>query len=98
VITRIVQKLVSAGYLTREQSGSDGRAWTLTITETGRKLSDYVELEFFKEMQTAIDDLDESELAILKQALPILERVALKLHARSNDHLSGLGSSERSAE
>ncbi len=89
VITRIVQKLIAADYLTRQQCGHDGRAWTLAITERGRNLSDYVELEFFREMETALVDMDAGDLERLRKAMGILEQVAARLHTRLSEHLAG---------
>jgi DNA-binding MarR family transcriptional regulator len=82
VITRILKKLETAGYLTRRPDQRDGRAWEITITDAGRNLSDYVEQEFFKEMEGALGEQDEHDLRCLEQSIEILTGVAINLGIR----------------
>jgi DNA-binding MarR family transcriptional regulator len=79
VVTRILKKLEAAGYISREPDPRDGRAWQIAITETGRKLSDYVEAEYFKEMEAALGEPDEGGLACLERAIELLMGVGRNL-------------------
>jgi DNA-binding MarR family transcriptional regulator len=82
VVTRILAKLESAGYIVREPDQRDGRAWQIIITENGRNLSDYVEREYFKEMKAALGDIAEGDVACLEHCLDILVDVAVNLGIR----------------
>lgn len=82
VVTRILKKLETAGYISRQPDRRDGRAWRITITETGKNLSDYVEREFFKEMEEALGDPDERDLACLERSLQLLTGIAVRLGMR----------------
>src|SRR4051812_42603573 len=84
VVTRILTKLEAAGYITREADPHDGRAWQITITETGKNLSDYVENEYFQEMNTALGPIDQHDLECLEHALNLITRVG--------DNLGTIGS------
>jgi DNA-binding MarR family transcriptional regulator len=86
VVTRILSKLENAGYIVRTPDPEDGRATHIEITETGRKLSDYVEAEYFREMEAALGEIDEAGIETMEQALTILLDVGENL---------GLGSAER---
>lgn len=79
VVTRILAKLESAGYITRKPDQRDLRAWRIEITETGRLLSDYVEREYFLEMEEALGELSERDLNALEHAMGILTRVKRNL-------------------
>lgn len=79
VVTRILKKLETAGYISREPDPRDGRAWQITITETGRNLSDYVEAEFFKEMEAALGDPGVDDLACLERCMGLLIGVGRNL-------------------
>jgi DNA-binding MarR family transcriptional regulator len=79
VLTRILVKLESAGYITREPDPDDGRAWQVTITENGRNLSDYVERAYFKEMATALGEIEEADLKCLERSMAILTQVSIGL-------------------
>ncbi|HWV24382.1 MAG TPA: MarR family transcriptional regulator [Thermomicrobiales bacterium] len=80
VLTRIVAKLESGGFVTRECDLADRRAWRVTITEQGKLLSDYVQQQIFEEMRSALGDLTENDLASLERAMQLLVGVASNLH------------------
>jgi DNA-binding MarR family transcriptional regulator len=82
VVTRILKKLEAAGYISREPDRRDRRAWRITITETGKNLSDYVEREFFKEMEAALGHPDERDLACLERSIELLIDVGANLGMR----------------
>jgi DNA-binding MarR family transcriptional regulator len=42
-VTRLVGKMMEAGQLTQEPSPDDGRAWSVSLTAKGRRLSERVE-------------------------------------------------------
>lgn len=88
VVTRILKKLETAGYISRQVDERDGRAWAIAITETGTKLSDYVESEFFKEMEEALGDQREQDLATLERSAALLTGVAARLGIREFDRES----------
>jgi DNA-binding MarR family transcriptional regulator len=89
VVTRILKKLETAGYISRQPDRRDGRAWQITITETGKNLSDYVEREFFKEMEEALGDPDEGDLACLERSMEIMIGVAIRLGMRELEQRVG---------
>lgn len=82
VVTRILKKLETAGYIVREPDARDGRAWQITITETGKNLSDYVEREYFREMEEALGNPSEADIACLERAVEILTGVGANLGIR----------------
>ena len=59
VLTKILAKLEAGGLVTREPDPADGRAWRIEITEKGKRLSDYVERQFFQEMREALGEIGE---------------------------------------
>lgn len=79
VVTRILAKLESGGYISREVDPSDGRAWRITITDIGKKLSDFVEQEFFAEMRAALGEIDEHDIECLERSMEILVNVSANL-------------------
>lgn len=79
VVTRLLMKLELSGYITRQQDPRDGRAQQIVITENGRLLSDYVEQEFFKEMEGALGEIGAADLASLEQAISLLRQVSSNL-------------------
>lgn len=87
VVTRILSKLEASGYITRHPDPEDGRATRIQITETGRNLSDYVEREYFKEMENALGEIDEADAATMERSLEILIHVAKNLGMGSADRL-----------
>jgi DNA-binding MarR family transcriptional regulator len=79
VLTRILTKLETAGYIVRETDPRDGRAWQITITENGKLLSDYVEQKYFAEMTSALGEINESTTDCLERILDLLVNVAANL-------------------
>jgi len=79
VVTRVLAKLEQGGHITRETDPHDHRAQQITITERGEQLSDYVEQKYFDEMNAALGDIDEADVASLERSLKILKNVATNL-------------------
>jgi len=79
VVTRVLAKLEAAGFISREADPHDARAHQISVTEQGRLLSDFVEQEYFKEMQAALGGLGADDLACLERAAELLAGVANRL-------------------
>lgn len=79
VVTRVLARLEAGGYILREPDPRDGRAFQITITDIGRKLSDYVEQEYFQEMRDALGELDSADVACLERSMDILTGAAINL-------------------
>lgn len=68
-ITRIIQLLVTAGYLTREIHHLDRRRVNLTLTESGKKITIDVN-EIARENRTAaLQGIDENTIQMMKDLL-----------------------------
>jgi DNA-binding MarR family transcriptional regulator len=79
VVTRVLAKLEHSGYIARQADPRDGRAQQITVSERGRLLSDYVEQEYFKEMERAIGGIGEQDLACLERSIDLLTGVSRRL-------------------
>lgn len=75
-MTRTVKCLEEAGYVTRHPSETDGRRVLIRLTDDGRAkvLSDRARRDAW--LATRLRDLTPDERAVLRQAAPILERLA----------------------
>lgn len=79
VVTRVLARLESSGYIVRTPDPHDNRAQQIDLTETGRLLSDYVEQLYFDEMQQALGEIDPDDLACMERSLDILAKVIVRL-------------------
>lgn len=75
-ITKVVEKLETAGLLTRATDSTDRRVSRVTVTAKGAR-----RLETFRSRRTEwlsarLDDLDADDRARLVDALPVLERLS----------------------
>ncbi len=68
-ITRIIQLLVNAGYLTRESHADDKRRLNLTLTSSGVKITSDVEKIALQNRSTALKDVDVNLMQEMKSAL-----------------------------
>ncbi len=68
-ITRIIQLLVNAGYLVREQHPSDRRRVTLILTESGRKITVDVNEIALQNRAAALKDISPETIEMMKSAL-----------------------------
>jgi DNA-binding MarR family transcriptional regulator len=74
-VSGIVDRLVGAGYLTRERSPGDRRVVVLELTPRGRDLVKQVPIAAFGFLVEDIESLSPTELRKISDALQILLRV-----------------------
>ncbi len=75
-MTRTVSGLVEAGLLHRAGDPQDGRSYLLSITDQGHTFLEALRTERSAVLAAGIAQLDQDELATLRRALPVLERLA----------------------
>ena len=68
-ITGIIDRMVAAELVTREQSAADRRVWNITMTERGRALSREIEVAPWDLLRSALSALPPAELSSLIQTL-----------------------------
>lgn len=68
-ITRIIQLLVNAGYLSRETHASDRRRVNLTLTESGKKITIDVNEIAKQNRAAALKNIDEQSIEKMKVLL-----------------------------
>lgn len=68
-ITRIIQILVNAGYLTRENHPDDRRRVVLTLTKSGEKITSDVEKIAYKNRAAALENVDQKLMVEMKEVL-----------------------------
>lgn len=61
-VTGIIDRMVAAGLVVREQSAEDRRVWTIAMTDAGRALSRKIEVAPWDLLRQALDDLPADEL------------------------------------
>jgi DNA-binding MarR family transcriptional regulator len=83
MLSRIAAKLETAGLVVRGQDAADGRVAFVSVSKDGRRLVERVRGERTDALSRVLDQLDAHELAILAEALPVLESVAQSLKDRS---------------
>ncbi len=71
-ITRIIQLLVNARYLTRESNPEDKRRLNLTLTSSGVKIMSDVEKIAFQNRSTALKDVD---LNLMQEMKSVLQQI-----------------------
>jgi DNA-binding MarR family transcriptional regulator len=79
VVTRVLARLESSGYIRRTPDPNDHRAQRIEITETGRLLSDYVEQLYFDEMRQALGEIDADDMASMERCMEILAQISSRL-------------------
>jgi MarR family 2-MHQ and catechol resistance regulon transcriptional repressor len=77
--TYLADKLQDKGLITRVPSGDDKRKTVLSLTDSGKELSNKLEKEFHDHVGKLLTKLDESDLDDLKEAVFLLEKVINKL-------------------
>lgn len=70
--TRIVDRLESKGYLTRERSSADGRVCCVSVTEKGTEMVNENMEKNIAQLQEMLKDLEPQELDVIKDALETL--------------------------
>ena len=68
-ITRIIQLLVNAGYLTRKIHPTDRRRMSLRLTESGKKITTDVNQIAIKNRAAALRDISQEQIEEAKQLL-----------------------------
>lgn len=68
-ITRIIQLLVNAGYLTRENHPDDRRRMILILTKSGKKITEDVEEIALQNRVAALKNVDQKLMAEMKVTL-----------------------------
>lgn len=68
-ITRIIQLLVNAGYLNREAYATDRRRVNLTLTESGKKITEEVNEIAKSNRAAALNEVDQKTIDDMKLAL-----------------------------
>jgi DNA-binding MarR family transcriptional regulator len=77
-VTGMVGRLMEAGYVSRAPSPSDGRAWSVTLTEAGRSALDHfrANLDFLnRDINTALGG--EAEVVRLAESLRALLEIPI---------------------
>ena len=76
LLSRIVRRLEDEGLVVRRSDEDDRRIGLLEVTREGRRLSDRIHTERADALNGAIRSLSLEEREVLREALPILERVS----------------------
>lgn len=75
-MTRIVERLVSGGYLERNPHPDDGRQHLLSVSEVGAKFIEETRFRRTQWLAAHLDQLSESDRSTIHAALPALQRLA----------------------
>jgi len=75
-MSRIVDIMVTSGWAERMPDEADHRACVIGITESGAALIDSVRQDNASRLADCVTRLEPSDLAALRTALPVLERLA----------------------
>lgn len=84
--SQLVDKLVQAGYLEREEDPHDRRAKLLTLSDTGRALIDQGTEERYRWMEELASNLSVDEKTKVVEAMTILIEAAKTLEQKANLH------------
>lgn len=89
-ITGIIDRMVTGGMVTREQSERDRRVWKIKMTEHGRELSAKIEVAPWDLLRSALLALPVSELdsliATLMQVAAHVESAVAAAEGESDEH------------
>jgi DNA-binding MarR family transcriptional regulator len=75
VVTRVLAKLESGGFIERTVDPNDGRRYHIRITEQGTHVSQVVEEQFVQELLAGVSFLDDDGVAALAKHIEILTDV-----------------------
>ena len=84
MLSRVARKLEAPGLIRRHPHPVDRRAALLDITPSGRRLFEKVRSERTDQLSLELEALDPEERRLVIDALPVLERLAERLRARSS--------------
>lgn len=82
VITRALAKLENAGFVVRKSDPHDKRRAHIEITQRGRRLSEFVEDLYTREMLASMSFLDDNQVAELRRNVETLGRIVSELEDR----------------
>src|SRR5690349_1495795 len=68
-------KLAAEGYVLRSRHPNSRRRMQLVLTERGQEVTTSVRTALFSRLRTGIDRLEESDRAVLQEAMPALRRL-----------------------
>lgn len=75
VVTRVLAKLESSGFIERTTDPNDGRRYHIQITQKGPHVSEVVEELFVQELLAGVSFLDDEGIAALTKHVAILSKV-----------------------
>lgn len=76
--TRIVNRLESKGYVTRERSSTDGRVCCITVNDKGIEVITKITEKYTAYVEKILEDLESKIIANVKKVLEILVNSAHK--------------------
>ena len=81
-VTGIVDRMVAAKLVAREQSAEDRRVWRIRLTPEGRTIARKVDVAPWEILQSALRDLPPTELEqLIKTLIKIVDRVEASVRA-----------------
>lgn len=75
-MTRLVEIMCEAGWVSRTRDPEDGRALLLVLSPVGQKTLDTLRLESASALSADLADLTTAERATLEAAVPVLRKLA----------------------
>ncbi|PSK93329.1 MarR family transcriptional regulator [Taibaiella chishuiensis] len=75
-MSAILKKLEAAGLTRRRAKDADGRRMAISLTAAGRKMVDRTRYERDEWLSDALLSLSTAELAAVKKAIPLLQKIA----------------------
>ena len=90
VITRALAKLESAGFVVRTSDSHDKRRAHIEITQRGRRLSEFVEDLYTREMLASMSFLNDNQIAELRRNVETLGKIVNDLEDRRATRNSNL--------
>ena len=74
-VTRTVKEMEDKGYLKKIASEQDGRVTYLSITESGRQLSQVHNTEFFAQLAPLVADISDADAACTVQTIEKIYKI-----------------------
>lgn len=98
-MSRIVDIMVTAGWVERRPDAADHRACVIAITSAGAALLNAVRQDDATRLAECVTRLDPGDLAVLEAALPVLESLAEQVacHTRTGTKI-GVGAAAAAAD
>jgi DNA-binding MarR family transcriptional regulator len=83
-MSKIVDSLEDDGFVTRVPDPLDGRASMIQLSSNGREMIHTIRVANTEALEVALTTLSEGERQLLRESLPVLEKVAAALQAKEN--------------